>query len=300
MNQGNGLVLELQRACIEKKRSITDILRMAKMIAIKLGLPGEEHWIDQELNGYKGGKELPPYRMVKGTVKALNPYHGLVPARFQDPDMEELINDVYVGDSVEHLLDLGKDDGEITYRFEPQVEAHLIKQQGQYGAMQPYKVIGKSHVAGVLNSIQNRVLDWALQLESNGITGENMSFTNDEKDKAAQVLINNVQGNVQGTVGQAGGTANQTFNNISVAVEAGNFDSLADHLRNNNVPDADILELEEAVKSDGIPDNPENFGPKVSAWMGNMVGKAASGSWAVTAGAAGNLLAGSIGKFYGL
>lgn len=294
-----GLVLELQAACIDSSRSITDVLRMASMIAIKLNVPEAKEWLDRELNGYgeKDGGLLPPYRITRGQVKALNPHHGLVPALFENPEVENLINDVYIPDSVERLLELMKGEGELSYRFEPHIEAHLIQQQG-YAAMRPYKVIGTSHVAGVINSIRNRVLDWALELETNGIIGENMSFNNDEKAKAADVHVNNIiQGNVQGTVGQTGGTANQTFNNQTI--EAGNFESLANHLRGHDVLDEDIIELQQAVTADGALEDPTKFGPRVSAWIGKMTTKAADGSWGVTIGAAGNVLGGAITTYLG-
>lgn len=297
MKNGNGLVLELQRACIDGSKPVTDILRMAKMIAIKLGLSDDKSWIDYELNGYKNIKEpLPAYRQITGQVKALNPYHGLVPAVFKDSTMEDRLNSVDVSDSVEHLIELTKDDGTITYRFEASLEARLMSMQGEYGQMRPCKVVGNSQIAGILDSIKNRVLDWALELESNGITGENMSFSKDEKDKAAGIHIN-VEGNIQGNVGQTGGIANQTFNNL--VIEPGNFSSLAQHLRNNHIDDHDILELEQAIKEDGTPDNPKKLGPKVSTWVGHMTSKAASGAWNMSIGAGGNLLSEALTKYFG-
>lgn len=298
MIHNTGLVIELQSACIGH-RSITDVLRMAMMIAVKLDLPEERKWIESELNGYQSGLGLPPYRVVKGTVKALNPYHGLVPARFVDPEFEEMINDVFVGDSVAHLIQLTRDEGgEITYRFPSNIEGHLVKQQGIV-AMQPYKVVGQSQVAGILGSIRNRVLDWALELEKNGVTGENMTFSAEEKEKAAQnihITNNNVQGNMQGTVGQSGGTINQVN---TMTIEAGSFDSLASYLRGHEIEEADIQSLEQSIVADGDVKDPKKFGSRVSTWMGNMMAKAASGAWGVGIGAAGNVLGSALTAFYG-
>jgi hypothetical protein len=41
------------------------------------------------------------------------------------------------------------------------------------------------------------------------------------------------------------------------------------------------------------------FGPRVAAWMGQMMRKAADGSWSVAAGAAGNVLSDLLMKYYG-
>ena len=62
----------------------------------------------------------------------------------------------------------------------------------------------------------------------------------------------------------------------------------------------DISELKEALDTDPAPSTPERFGPKVSSWIGKMVGKAAQGGWVIGAGAAGKLLAEAIAKYYGL
>ena len=123
-----------------------------------------------------------------------------------------------------------------------------------------------------------------------------MSFNNDEKAKAENVHVTNIiHGDAQGTVGQIGGTANQTFNNQTI--QAGDFESLANHLRGHNVLDTDIIELKQAVSADGLLEDPTKFGPRVSAWIGKMMSKAADGSWGVAIGAAGNVLGGAITRY---
>lgn len=42
------------------------------------------------------------------------------------------------------------------------------------------------------------------------------------------------------------------------------------------------------------------FGPKVSAWMGKMMQKAANGSWEVGVAAAGTLLSQALSKYYSI
>ncbi|NAX30940.1 hypothetical protein CAG63_12765, partial [Vibrio sp. V37_P2S8PM304] len=89
--------------------------------------------------------------------------------------------------------------------------------------------------------------------------------------------------------------------NISNNVIKNDMQSLIDVLKQNKVSDDDISELQVAIEKD--KDCPElqsgNFGSEVSNWMGSMVSKAASTIWDIKVGAAGNLLATAIGKFYG-
>ena len=69
-------------------------------------------------------------------------------------------------------------------------------------------------------------------------------------------------------------------------------------LQNEGVSEADIADLGRAM-SDGPNPASSGFGPKVSAWMGRMISKAADGSWAIGTGAAGNLLSTALSKYYG-
>lgn len=62
----------------------------------------------------------------------------------------------------------------------------------------------------------------------------------------------------------------------------------------------DLIELKEALDSEAVKNPREGFGPKVSQWIGKMTQKAANGTWQIGLGAAGNLLARSIAKYYGI
>ncbi len=62
----------------------------------------------------------------------------------------------------------------------------------------------------------------------------------------------------------------------------------------------DIDDLEQAIDTDPSPTSPEAFGGKVSAWVGKMVSKAATGAWQIGVGTAGGLLAKALSVYYGL
>ena len=75
------LVRSLQRDTLDSKKSVTEILRTAKLISAKLGLTDISQLIESELNGYKPGDSAPPYRIIRGgTLQLYNPYHGWLPA----------------------------------------------------------------------------------------------------------------------------------------------------------------------------------------------------------------------------
>lgn len=64
----NGLIIEIQKSCLDENVSVEALLRRVKLAAAKLKLGDLESWVDSELNGYDG--ELPPHR-VGGILRIL-------------------------------------------------------------------------------------------------------------------------------------------------------------------------------------------------------------------------------------
>jgi hypothetical protein len=54
----------------------------------------------------------------------------------------------------------------------------------------PFLLIAPSEFIRILDRVRNTVLDWALKLEEQGIKGDNLSFTPEEKVKASTINYN--------------------------------------------------------------------------------------------------------------
>src|SRR5688572_7628492 len=75
----SSLIDEFQNDITSGKKTVTELLRMAQRIAVKLNLPSVEEWIIHELEGYKTAPEdVPDYRLMTGTLMAHNPYQGWI------------------------------------------------------------------------------------------------------------------------------------------------------------------------------------------------------------------------------
>ncbi len=61
---GDSLVLQLQRDAMEPNTRVSDLLRKSLVVASKLEIADFGRWAQQELNGYIGQKEAPPYRVA--------------------------------------------------------------------------------------------------------------------------------------------------------------------------------------------------------------------------------------------
>ena len=70
-------------------------------------------------------------------------------------------------------------------------------------------------------------------------------------------------------------------------------------MESNGVSSEDIKELEKAISEDPTPSSPEDYGQKISGWIGKMVSKAASGAWQIGVGSAGGVLAQALSAYFG-
>jgi hypothetical protein len=202
------LVLELQRKATDQKTPLSELLRTAKLVASKLKLTEDTKWIDAELDGYRvtDFSDLPSYRVIYGDVRAHNPVNGLlIPIRFGDAEVAKAFERVPVGDSVAALEGLVSGGGEyLIFRCTP-AQANYIRKGQRADWIDPFRKIGHSQVKGILDSVRTRVLNWAIELESKGILGDDMTFSPSELEKAQtmsqQIHIASFQGvlgNVQG------------------------------------------------------------------------------------------------------
>src|SRR6185295_6976551 len=71
----NSLLQELCQDAVKSRDGVAEMLRKAKLVAAELG--EEVKWIDEELEGYKTNKSIPPYRVLRGGIlKIRNPVAG--------------------------------------------------------------------------------------------------------------------------------------------------------------------------------------------------------------------------------
>lgn len=292
------IVLQLQELAADSGTPIPELLRKALLISTKLGLKDFRLWVLNELNGYNRVDDLPDYRWIYGDLRVHNPYRGYIPF-ITPPEIADVVRRVHVMQSVDSLSHLLTEAPErvMSFPFEPAQEAALMRMQDGFAAMRPTRIVARSQIVGVLEQIRTHLLNWSLQLESEGVLGEGLTFSETEKRKAEMSQSINIH-NFQGVLGNVSDSNVQQ--NLNMTIIPGNFDSLAAYLSGHGVSTDDLHELEDAIRHDPQPNDKAKFGDKVSGWVGKMVTKAAQGGWNIGLGAAGDLLASAISKFYGL
>lgn len=293
------IVIRLQEMASDSNTSVPDLLRKALMIATKLGLEEFRSWALHELNGYDDFNDLPEYRKIRGDLRAQNPYHGLIPFLIQDPSTAEIVSLRPVFESIEslcHLATTNNKEGVLTYTFPPEQEAMLMKMQGGY-ALRPLLVVGHNQIAAIIERVRTHLLDWALRLETDGILGDGLTFSEGEREKAKTNQNINIH-NFQGVLGDVSGSEINQHNELTIT--PGNFASLSKYLARCGVPSTDVADLEAAIKVSPPPTSRTSFGASISRWIGNMISKAADGTWEIGVAVAADLLSKALAKYFGL
>src|SRR5439155_10289156 len=83
----------------------------------------------------------------------------------------------------EDLLNEDTTRGKFGLPFSPENEQRVLEQFGG-AATNPMCQVNRAQLANVLHSVRNGLLLWALDLEKDGVRGENFEFTPREKEIA--------------------------------------------------------------------------------------------------------------------
>lgn len=208
------LVEELERDAYDSSACLSNMLRKAKAIAAKLQLEQPLHWVEAELNGYSG-IELPEYRQIIGQASFFNPYSGWRPIMFDNAEIERgtcLIPIYNPIKEIEHLID-SKGKPSIT------LDGNRAKILCDLAGMPLFTIsvfCSGGQLISILDTVRNKVLDWSLSLQSNGIRGEGMSFLPEEKAKVSGKDNTYNIGSIGNFAGNLGGKSSGNVNTYSM------------------------------------------------------------------------------------
>lgn len=234
----SSIVITLQREAMESSSSVSELLRKALVVARKLDVHDMQEQLAHEMNGYPADTVVPQYRIVHGQIKAWNHFNGWIPIMVEDVKMAASLTSRSVYQPIGELESLATSEGNgpIEMTFPTKVQNFLM--EGMDVPLQPILHIGKNQIHRILGAVRNAVLDWSLKLEEQGILGEGLSFTSEEKQKAASVVYN-----IQSVTGVVGGNVNA--DNIQI----GSYNSIHQKLKDLGVPQDERNELETIMDS---------------------------------------------------
>lgn len=300
------LLREIQNAAIDGSTDLETLLRKCRLLAARLKNEEFKQWVQAELDGYPVKTEVPDYRRFHCQCFGhfSGPFHsGMrnapIPEMCIPEEFRKNLTNIKMREGISSLKDLADNCEEGTLRSEWPADVYPVFGDQIYERMhlaQAWMRIPKSSVVGILSTVRNRILNFAIEIEAtNPDAGEAaLGSTPVPKETVSQIFNNYIYGNV-GNVA-SGREIQQT---ATLNVRQGDFKSLANFLQEQGVDVEDLATLKQAVEIDPQPSS-KTLGKRVSAWMGKMLQKSADGTWKIGTTVAANLLTTAIKSYYGI
>ncbi len=300
------LLEDIQQAAVDAKSDLGTLLRKCKLLAARLGSRPLEDWVIWESNGYPDSIEVPDYRVWPLEVKGhfAGPFgsgirNAPIPLvclpesarkHYERYECRESIAAIEATLAKATSGTLQVNCGDLALILGGKVYQHQ-------NCVQAWAEFGIGHLVELVNAVRNRILDFVLAVWKEA-PGAGESGSTDAKrleaTRVTQIFNTTVYGGAASLIGTSEGST------IAFNIGMKDFSALERVLRASGMLDEDMAELRGALDSEPVPQSRESFGPRLSAWIAKMMGKAAEGTWKIGLGAAGTLLAQAIAKYYGL
>jgi hypothetical protein len=192
------LVIQLQRDALDSSISVSDLLRKALLVATKLNLTEFQTWLRNELDGYTDSKLIPPYRRLQGEVMGFNPFQGWIPIFFQSAELQKKASETFTNQPIGEIEGMNRQITSASHMEVPlpiELTKHLMN---QFPIRSASLHVSPTCLSAILEIVRNTVLNWALQLEKDGILGAGLAFSENEKQIANKsvYIVSNYFGNI--------------------------------------------------------------------------------------------------------
>ena len=189
------IVIDLQRDCMDLSIPCDQLLLKAYTIAFKLGISSMVDFCSKELYGYKDVKceDVPAYRKGVLGLEGIDGYRNTFPIILRQNSEFTALE---ISQSIAEIESMDLSKGSILYSNASVEESYFIRNKVNIDSdVMIRKVIPAYLFKAVLIKVRKMILEWALQLEKNGIYGEQLIFSNEEQKKvndipSIQIIIN--------------------------------------------------------------------------------------------------------------
>jgi len=285
---------------IDEKTSLTSALLRTKVLAHKLNNKRLGDWINNELNGYEG-IDVPPYRKMKCQI--LGTFSGgfklfknaPVPIGNLDSKIQESLKMAVLKNSVSNIEDFLREpqNSRMAFIIPPEICSQLSDYVG-CDIMVANKELGRTQLVQLLTNVRSKLLEFLMELKHEIGDIEFMDDKNVDGDKVDRLFNASIIGD--GNVFLVG---DHNYQSAQITINKGDLEKLKETFLKAGLSEQDVNELEDAISCDKPDVAKKTFGEKVRNWIGKMFNKSLDGSWKISTGAAGTLLAEAIKKFYG-
>ncbi len=302
------LLSQIQSEAVDGGSDIGTLLRRCRILAQRLGVDEFKAWVVNELEGYPGGSELPTYRVIR-TPLIMGIFTGTFGRRIENAqiphssipeEMRASLLNINVSQGIGSISQMIEESNQ-TIRVPWPADVLQYIGQGDiydgYYLVQAVRNVPTTSIQELLDQVRNRVLNFALELESlNPKAGEAMTDINKGTTAKVKTIFNTViKGSVQNLA-----QASESFSQSSqIGISKGDFEALSAKLKECGVESKDLKQLKAAISVDEVRGE-KKLGDKVSAWLGSMMVKASSGIGSVGSQVATSVIADSVKAYFGL
>ena len=244
------IVLELQQEAMDKNIEISDLLRKALVVATKLNITDFITWVNQELKGYKDYDSTPEYRRVTGSI-----IDRLNNVDFKHVKFSKEYLTMKVMLSITSISTHLKNKEEtLALPYPENITNALIKKIKDTSGIkniniEPVLQVEYETFEIIVEDVRNTVLEYALKLAPEGVTG--ISFSTEKKQKASQITYNtiNISNMHNSQLQQSSATANQTYNgNLNINDIKSLIKEIKAKTPNLNLSDQDLTKLNSKIE----------------------------------------------------
>lgn len=295
------LLDEIRSDLVNEVVDISNTLRKAKILASAIGLPEFRDWVGCELSGYTDMDTVPSYRRFRPTNLGTfsGPFQSMVknmvlPTHDLPDEVREFAENLIFCDGVGALEAQRSGTHQRVWPQEMVMFARSsIQMTGGMVLVDAYQPVPSYAISGVLDQVKNRLLDFVLGLQESNVTAEDINNRSVEHEVARNLFNINICGD-RNIV-----TSGEQVNQQLETVQKGDIDSLIKALRKFNIDNEDLNELRSAISTDPSASE-SSYSPKVQAWLGGMISKAASSTWNVGLQTASKVLTDALNDYYDL
>jgi hypothetical protein len=291
---------------------LSEVLRLCIRLGRLLGNEELVTWAKAEVMGYEDTKTMPNYRTLDTEVHAdfYGPFgsgikNTIIPRSFIEKKHRDTLCKSYMTQPVaelEHLTTApSKGGGTLTAHWSGDAIAYYQQKELYTNGMviaSAWRVLTQSAVAGILETIRTRVLDFALRIEDElGLDGaqpaQNGEIEQPTAKKVEQIVYATIYGAGNVSLGNNGNLTQSIVN-----VQPGDLNSLKAYLKESGLPDELINDLEGALDKDSNADLQP--GPATQSWLGKVMILLGKGTLSLSSNISGSLVAEAIMRFLGL
>ncbi|MYL65433.1 hypothetical protein GLW07_18910 [Bacillus hwajinpoensis] len=174
---------------VNNTNNLESVLLRLKVILSKLENETINNWINCEIEGYKKGDTIPPYRIIRGN--AIGNYYlgGMeyknypVPLKFAPRALSESILNTMIKDGIRGIFSLIESKEKIGKSFPPEICARFSRDDIKLYVSEMNVTYGVHQLDGILAAIRNKLTDIVIKLENDFGNIDSLDIITNETDK---------------------------------------------------------------------------------------------------------------------